>query len=456
MLHFGKDLGRRAPGGSASGGSALGASALGQRLGDDPSLMQLLPLEALRAEAASAGMTAHRAEGADQVRAFVRHVAMLGEIARRTGEVETLARAASAALRARELARRDRGCMAAALIGHAQVLLFGAMLFADDEAAQSARERLNEARSFPLDSVQKARLDAIDAGLLARIALNAHSPAAIETAALALIAAAEALDALAETGGIDDSEAHEARCDRVELLIGAGLADKDRRMLELALTALNDLAPGLDGAYRPLTWARAETLRGQALAAIGDLAADAVILLQASATLSAVVDEIPIGHSPLHAARASHALGLAMQSLGEACDEEASFDRAIAAFAPALEAVDDQPLLPLRAIIAHDGAVCLARRAERRGDLASLERAEAAFRDALKSRSAAADPLSWAVTQVALARIYEAEADLRGDTGERADAAFALASALEVFAERGLRSLSDMALMALERVKARE
>jgi hypothetical protein len=43
---------------------------------------------------------------------------------------------------------------------------------------------------------------------------------------------------------------------------------------------------------------------------------------------------------------------------------------------------------------------------------------------------------------------------LRGDTGERADAAFALASALEVFAERGLRSLSDMALTALERVKA--
>ena len=77
----------------------------------------------------------------------------------------------------------------------------------------------------------------------------------------------------------------------------------------------------------------------------------------------------------------------------------------------------------------------------------------AAFRDALKSRSAAKDPLSWAVTQVALARIYEAEADLRGDTGERADAAFAPTSALEVFAEKGLRSLADVALTALERVR---
>ncbi|MDP9102939.1 MAG: hypothetical protein M3N05_02885, partial [Pseudomonadota bacterium] len=111
--------------------------------------------------------------------------------------------------------------------------------------------------------------------------------------------------------------------------------------------------------------------------------------------------------------------------------------------------------LPYRAIVAHDGAVCLARRAERRGDLKALENAEAAFRAALKARNAAADPLAWAVTQVALARIYEAQSALRPDTGERADAAFALASALEVFTEQGMRSLSATTLAALERLKER-
>ena len=45
------------------------------------------------------------------------------------------------------------------------------------------------------------------------------------------------------------------------------------------------------------------------------------------------------------------------------------------------------------------------------------------------------------MTQVALARIYEAQSLLRCDTGERADAAFALAAALDVFAERGMRTL---------------
>ena len=65
---------------------------------------------------------------------------MLAEIARRTGEVETLGRAASAALRARELARRDRRSMPYALIGHARIIALGATLFGDDEAAASARQ----------------------------------------------------------------------------------------------------------------------------------------------------------------------------------------------------------------------------------------------------------------------------------------------------------------------------
>jgi hypothetical protein len=49
--------------------------------------------------------------------------------------------------------------------------------------------------------------------------------------------------------------------------------------------------------------------------------------------------------------------------------------------------------------------------------------------------------------------VYEAQAELGGRRGSGGDAAFALASALEVFAERGLRSLSQTALSALERVR---
>ncbi len=415
--------------------------------------MQLLPLMALRAEAAASGLAAHRAAKAEAARLFLTHAAVLREIARRTGEIDTLGRAASAVLRARDLAADDRRRSAQTLIAHAEVLMLGAALFGDREAADVAARRLTEAAALPLDPATHARRDALAAVLTARHA-DAAGDAGGKAASEALSSAAKVLAALAALGKLDDSEAHDLVCDHAELSISAGQAAKDRVRLEQAVRMLEDLEPELDPAYRPLTWARVRTLRAQAMAAVGDLAGDAALIADASSLLAEVREDIPMEHSPLDMARANHALGLVLQSLGEACEEEALFDRAGAAFALALTAVEGAPLLPFRSILAHDGAACLARRAERRGDLASLERAEAAFRDALKTRSAAADPLAWAVTQVALARIYEAEADLRGDTGERADAAFALASALDVFAEKGLRSLSDVALTALERVKA--
>jgi hypothetical protein len=451
-------FGRYAQGRDAEDRSAARiAGPLGARLAVDPSLMQLLPLAALRAEAAAAGLAAHAAPRSRQAEAFLHHARVLAEAARRAGEVETLAQAASALQRARSLAAGDRVLEAEALVLHAEVLTLSAALFNDPASAEAAEAKLALAFALPLlapalAAPTRARALALRGRLLALAALKARSPKACAAALDALKEAARALDALAAVGVVDPSAAAEVRCDRAELRLAGGEARKDRAALDAALADLSDL--GLDPAVRPLTWARAETLRGQALAGLGDLAGDAGALAEAVAVLAAVAAETLIDHSPLDAARAGHALGLAQQALGEACEEDALFDRAVAAFAPALEALDAQPLLPFRCIVAHDAAACLARRAERRGDLAALERAEAAFRDALKTNSAAKDPLSWAVTQVALARIYEAEADLRGDKGERADAAFALASALEVFAERGLRSLSEAALTALERVKA--
>ena len=419
--------------------------ALGGRMAADPGLLQLLPLQALRAEAEALALAAHPRKDA---RPWLTHAAALMEVARRTGEIETLGRAASALQRARVLAEGDKRLTGEALLAHAAVLVLAADLFGDHESAAVARGKLDAASAHPLSDPDRARLTALRGRLLAREALETGAQS-LTLAAMEVLAHASA--ALEAAG--DEAAAAEARCDRAELLIAAGARAKDRGRLDLALEDLAALSGALDPAFQPLAAARVETLRGQALATLGDLMGDAAALAHATALLRAAVEELPAEHSPLDAARAGHALGLSLQALGEACEDEALFDEAVTAFTPALEALDGQPMLPFRSVVAHDAAACVARRAERRGDLPALERAEAAFRDALKSRSAAKDPLSWAVTQVALARIYEAEADLRGDTGERADAAFALTSALEVFAEKGLRSLADVALTALERVR---
>ena len=63
--------------------------------------------------------------------------------------------------------------------------------------------------------------------------------------------------------------------------------------------------------------------------------------------------------------------------------------------------------------------------------------------------------MGWALAQLHLARLYEARVEITGrDRGQRAAAMLALDSALDVFAEHGMRSLSAIAYDALERLSA--
>ena len=62
----------------------------------DPATLELLPLMALKRQAAAAGLAAHQAAGGERPTRLIAYASMLREIARRTGESETLAKAASA------------------------------------------------------------------------------------------------------------------------------------------------------------------------------------------------------------------------------------------------------------------------------------------------------------------------------------------------------------------------
>ena len=382
---------------------------------------------------------------------LIAYAALLREVTRRSGRVETLARAASAAGRARREAGNDVALRALAMLEQARVLRLGAVLFADHEAATECAGVLDLIEGLDPAAGVIARVKAMRAALAGAAALAWNDARQSEQAAQSLRTVADVLAML----GASDSEVAEVRLDRADLLITLGERNHDRAPVKEAEAELHRLARSLDPVLLPISLAQVETLRGRALAALGEVAGDPAAIAEAVATLTAAVGQLAPAHSPLDAARAGHALGLALQAMGEACDEEVLFDRAVDAFSPALELLDQVPALPFRAVASHDGAACLALRAERRGDLAALEQAELTFRGALKARTAAADPVAWAVTQVALARIYEAQSHLRRDTGERADAAFALAAALDVFAEHGMRSLSDTALTALKRVKQR-
>ncbi len=253
------------------------------------------------------------------------------------------------------------------------------------------------------------------------------------------------------------SEAHAAarlRCDRAEFLIACGARLRETHLIRSALVDLDRAQATLDGAYHPLTLARAQEVRAAALVRLGDLEGDVGPILQGVEVLSLATDLLTPDHSPMDWARLHHSLGVAQLALAESGAIEGAFERALQSFAQALRALKAAPTVALRTIVAQDRAGCLVRRAEIRGDALALDEAEAILRGELAALRAPPEPVAWAVLQLNLARVYMAQAEARGhDRGEAGRAGEALSAALDVFAERGLHGLASASQSGLETLR---
>ncbi|WP_158912943.1 hypothetical protein [Caulobacter sp. S45] len=419
----------------------------------DSGRLELLNIAAVTALVSTPAGVAFNSEARAAVE--LEQAILLRELARRTGDLAWLSRAVAAANRAAQGAGATSRLFAAARLQRALCSLLSADLFADPDGDTDAAHALAEAESVL--NCAPGRLNGpglIGVRLSARSALNENDRDAGLAAAARFEEAADGLEARMRATGSGEPEWVAAECEHAELLIGLGVRRKEAGPLDRAARDLARLAARIDATRLPLSWMRVETLHGTALRCLGEITGEARLLKDAAHAFAAAWDAIPSGHSPMDRARAAHGLGLSMQSLAEAACETKLYGSALTAFDHALI---EAPLgaAQFRSMAAYDRAACLARRAERNGDLPALAEAEAAFRADLAIRSAGKDPVAWAVVQIGLARIYEARSELTGSTAELNHAAFALSEALDVFAERGLRSLSDIALTALERVKAR-
>jgi hypothetical protein len=171
---------------------------------------------------------------------------------------------------------------------------------------------------------------------------------------------------------------------------------------------------------------------------------------------AAALEQVARDHSPLDWARIQSGLGQALITLGEASDNPRAFEQAVTCFDRAELVLKEQPALALRAQAAGARAMALGRLAELTGDLAVLDVAVAALKTELCRLKPSGEPVAWAVAQVNLARLYETRADITGrDDGGLTAASVALATAMDVFAEEGMRSLTDLAHQGLERLRDR-
>ncbi|CAN5136790.1 hypothetical protein BH09PSE2_BH09PSE2_12600 [soil metagenome] len=419
------------------------ASGLPRLLVRNPAQLELVDAAMLRAQAAAAGFAS--AQGADQERAEALLVQsmLLREHGRRTGAAEELAKAADIADRA---GRPNGGVPAEARLELALCALAAAELFGDAAALDAAQARLTEAEPAAQTAVQSARRRAAAARANAGRALASGDLDLAIAAAEDHDGAVDALDTLARKDATLRSDAALARTARAELLVGFALRLTEAQLAAQAADDLAQVSDRLDPDLSPLTFCRVETLRGEALCALGELTGDAASLAEGAAALVCALDAAPQAWSPTDRARAARSLGLARQALAEATDEPALYDQAAESFDTALLALADAPALPLRAACAFDRALSLARRAEHVGDARALAWAEGALKARLAAHDPVVDPVAWACLQVALARLYVLKELASGDPADRAHASLALESAVEVFTERGLKSLAEAAL----------
>ena len=445
MFEFGREI-RRLFGPSAS-------APRDGMTGGDAALLELLDMKLLRAEAKAADVAAGRISAKDKPRRLLEAAIVWREVARRGGDAVALRKAAATAEQAADgfaKARRQQG-WARARMEQAACALLGVELFGDEGLEAAAEHAAAEARRAGGVAGMQAMavLARISAGrVLAKGDLLAVRSALREyNEPIAVLEAAGRRDPTLKVAGA------EARLARAEGLIGAGLRLKDEGLLRAALGDLQAAAERLDHAYEPLTLSRVEIARAGARATLGELTGDITGVARAVREIAECLDDLALDHSPLDWARGQAALAHALQCLGEATDGEASFEKAVTCYDRAGLVLKTAPGLALRAVVASNRALCLARCAELTGDLAVLDAAEAGFKAELAAGPHRKDPAAWAMLQVQLGQLYATRLNLTGkDRGERAAAAMAFSEALEVFGELGLRSLSVIAVDGLERL----
>ena len=448
MFEFGRELRRFLGGEPVAGVFRDGLT------GGDSTLLELLDLRLLINEARGADVAAGRIGVKDRGIRLIEAAVAWREVARRSGDATALRKAASSAEAAAKVFAEQHKASGLARAKAEQGLCatLGAELFGDEGLLAAAERVLTEAASAA--GVGAALAGAALAGLHGRTALAAGDN--VGSIAAAFEAPLAALSAAGRSSPAARLMAAEYRMGRADLLSLAGAALRERDLIDHGVREARAAAAALDLAVEPLSWGRARAAEGAALALLAELTGDVGAAADGVDAFASALEQVARDHSPLDWARVQAGLGQALIVLGETSDNPRAFEQAVTCFDRAELVLKEQPALALRAQAAGARAMALGRQAELTGDLAVLDVAVAALKTELCRLKPGAEPVAWAVAQLNLARLYETRADITGrDDGGLAAASVALATAMDVFAEEGMRSLTDLAHQALERLRTR-
>lgn len=360
---------------------------------DDLGWLELIGVGLVEVEARQQSIDAGRVSCPRPHEAALRASALWREHARRSGVAASLDKAETAARDAARRARNDDETIRATL----ELAQTGMLAF--DLCGEPARLGVVLTLLAALPPARRgdtaASVAALHARLRARQASIKGEPAALQDAAALLDAALHGLRG--QQRAVED----ELRLDRAALMLEAGLAARDPRMLDQAGADLRTLVEAAAPEQRPLSRARALALCAAGMAALAAVADDGLARDQAHALFDAAADQFTPDHSPLDWA--------AIQVL-----------RAERETLPLLVLVQAEALTEggglILGALAHERRVAQeTRRAGSTGDLTALLEIEAGLRRRLVRPSTSSTPLDWAADQIGMAHIALTRARWTGE-----------------------------------------
>jgi len=359
---------------------------------DDLGWLELIGVGLVEAEARQQSVEAGRVSCARPHDASLRASALWREHARRSGAASSLERAEAAARDAARHAHNDDQTIRATLeLAQSGMLAFD---LCGEPGRLDAVLTLLAALPTARRSDTAAAVAALHARLRARQASLSGQSDALQEAALLLDGALRGLKG--QQRPIED----DLRLDRAGLLLEAGLAAHDPRLLDQAGGDLRALVEAAAPEQRPLSRARALALCAAGMAALAAIADDMPARDQAQALFDAAADQFTPDHSPLDWA--------AIQVL-----------RAEREALPLLALVQAEALTEggglILGALAHERRVAQeTSRAGSVGDLTALLEIEAGLRRRLVRPAVVSTPLDWASDQIGMARIALARARWTG------------------------------------------
>lgn len=430
----------------------------GGRYEPDVSLYELMNLELLITQGRGLDIEGGRVSTRSRFEPYLESALVWREYARRTGDTLALRKATTAAEAAGKTAKTLSEAASAALV-QAEICLLGYDLFETVELLTSAETLVATGRSaVEADAHLMAAYTLAEGRLAARLAVRQGVGEDLEPALLAMAhidRAIERFDGLVRQtkAAKDKIHAADARLERADLLMLVGLDRHDSRLMSAVIRDLSALRARLDPDYEPVTFVRVTQRLALAHVWAGQIDGEPRMISEGLSLLTPSEEVVVYEHAPLDWVAQTHFRALGLQALSELVSEDALAEQALKAFDLALSKSLAKPL-SIRAHIVNNRAACLARRAELKGDLLSLDDAEAAFKAELRQIKPGEDPVGWAILQTNLGRLYVARGDITGFMLDRAEAAYALEAAHEIFVEHGLTSLAQTALENLSRVRA--